>query len=299
MGTEEEARARRVSEEAVTVLNSLPALEGEHRLGVRVMELPAFVTRHGVDGTVRQVLAATGKPFETVSEDFEVLDLFFDKFHSEAEQVKQLNLLYTKAQIWLQGSQDSNFRLSMEKRVCTVGLYERPNRPIYQQFKDLLKSKIHKPGQPEIGFAALKSKSEILMYTEAAGYPVCYSQSVHEMRPKYEQLAFDRFVNLHCDRNEFRFRDILEITESERQDLEEATRVFLLGIILGIIRVYYDNEDNVFCVEQRVGLGRNERFLGTEHRAVRLLMRDQLLRSQVDSLIRTREAELAQTKRDG
>ncbi len=295
MGTEEEARARRVSEEAVTVLNSLPALEGEHRLGVRVMELPAFVTRHGVDGTVRQILAATGKPFETVSEDFEVLDLFFDKFHSEAEQVKQLNLLYTKAQIWLQGSQDSNFRLSMEKRVCTVGLYEDPNRPIYQQFKDLLKSKIHKPGQPEIGFAALKSKSEILMYTEAAGYPVCYSQSVHEMRPKYEQLAFDRFVNLHCDRNEFRFRDILEITESERQDLEEATRVFLLGIILGIIRVHYDNEDNVFYVEQRVGLGRDERFLGTEHRAVRLLMRDQLLRSQVDSLIRTREAELAQT----
>jgi hypothetical protein len=118
------------------------------------------------------------------------------------------------------------------------------------------------------------------------------------MRPTYEKLAVDKFVNLHADRNEFRFRDILELTEGERKELESATRTFLFGLILEIVRVVHDNEDSVFYVEQRVGLSQDQRFLGTEHRAIRVLLRDAALRDQVDRLIRQREAELGKEPDD-
>jgi hypothetical protein len=74
------------------------------------MDLPALVQRHGVSGVVKLFLTETAKPFATVGDDFEILDLFFDKYKSPGEQVGQLNLLYNKAQAWLEGT---NVRIPM------------------------------------------------------------------------------------------------------------------------------------------------------------------------------------------
>jgi hypothetical protein len=299
IGADETARITKVSEQAVEILNHFPSLAGGNQKGIKVMDLPALVQRHGVVGTVKLFLAETAKPFATVGDDFEILDLFFEKYKNASEQIGQLTLLYNKAQAWLEGTNDSNFKLGQEKRICLVGMFVDGNNPRpYNAFKDLLNNQIRKPDQPTIGFFPLKSRSEVIFYTETAGYPLCYSQSAHDMRPTYEKLSVDKFVNLHADRNEFRFRDILELTEGERKDLEDATRTFLLGLLLEVVHVVYDNEDNVFYVEQRVGLTQDQRFLGTEHRTVRVLLRDVNLRAQVDRLIRQREAELVKTLDD-
>jgi len=299
MGADEATRITEVSKQAVDALNHFPSLGGGNQTGIKVMDLPALVQRHGASGVVKLFLTETAKPFATVGEDFEILDLFFDKYKNEGEQVGQLNLLYNKAQAWLEGTHDSNFKLGTEKLICLVGMYEDRNKPRqYDAFKQMLNTQIRKPDQPTIGFFPLKSRSEVIFYTEAAGYPLCYSQSVHDMRPTYEKLSVDQFVNLHADRNEFRFRDILELTEGERKDLEDATRTFLLGLLVEVVHVVYDNEDNVFYVEQRVGLSQDQRFLGTEHRAVRVLLRDTNLRAQVDRLIRQREAEFVKNVDD-
>lgn len=293
MGVDEASRTTKVSEKAVEVLNSLPSVHDPVQTGIKVMDIPALVNRHGISKTVKMVLEETVKPFGTVGEDFPVLELFFDKYKDPNEQIGQLRLLYNKAQIWLRGADNSNFRLGQEKRICLVGMYEDPHRPsIYNTFKELLRNHVHTPEQPSINFFPLKSKSEVIFYTEAAGYPVCFSQAVREMRPTYETVAVDRFVNVHTDRHEFRFRDILELTESERKDLEEATRIFLLGLMLDVVRVAHDSEDYVFYVEERVGLALQKRSLGTEHRAIRVLLRDQKLRNQVEQLVRQRENEL-------
>ena len=299
IGADESARITKVSEQAVEILSHFPALAGGNQTGIKVMDLPALVQRHGVSGVVKLFLAETAKPFATVGDDFEVLDLFFEKYKTAGEQIGQLSLLYNKAQFWLKGANDSNFKLGQEKLICLVGMYgafDETGR--HKAFRNLLDKQIRKPEQPAIGYSPLKSKSEVVFYTEAAGYPLCYSQSAHDMRPTYEKLSVDKFVNLHADRNEFRFRDILELTEDERKDLEDATRTFLLGLLLEVVHVVYDNEDNVFYVEQRVGLTQDQRFLGTEHRTVRVLLRDVNLRAQVDRLIRQREAELAKVLDD-
>jgi hypothetical protein len=299
IGADEPARIRKVSEQAVEALNHFPSLVGGDQMGVKVMDLPALVQRHGITGVVKLFLTETAKPFATVGDDFEILDLFLKKFPDTNEQLGQLNLLYNKAQIWLKGTDDSRFKLGQEKRVSLVGMYG-ANTDVakYKDFQELVEKQIRKPDQPTIGFFPLKSRSEVIFYTEAAGYPLCYSRSVHGMRPIYEKLSVDQLVNLHADRNEFRFRDILELTEGERKDLEEATRTFLLGLLLEVVGVLYDDEDNVFYVEQRVGLTRDKRFLGTEHRAVRVLLRDKDLREQVNRLIRQREAEVVNSMDD-
>ena len=248
IGADESTRVTEVSKQAVEILNHLPA--GGNEMGIKVMDLPALVQHHGVSGVVKLFLTETAKPFANVGDDFEILDLFFDKYKTPGEQQGQLNVLYNKAQVWLEGTTDSNFTLGLEKRFCLVGLYEDRNKQRqYDDFKEILNKKIRKPDQPPIGFFPLKSRSEVLFYTETAGYPLCYSQSVHDMRPKYENLSVDKFVNLHADRNEFRFRDILELTEGERKDLEDATRTFLLGLLLEVVHVVYDDEDNVFYVD--------------------------------------------------
>lgn len=301
LGRDDATRATKISEQAVGILKNLPSLNEPAHGGIKVMDLPALVEHQGVAGVVKLFLVETAKPFASVGDDFAILELFFDRYKSTSDQIGQLRLLYNKAQIWMQGTSNSNFHLGHEKRICLVGMYEDPNLPsVYTVFKNLLNNQIRTPEQPAIGFFPLKSKSEVIFYTEAAGYPICFSQSVHEMRPKYEKLALDRFVNLHADRNEFLFRDILELTEAERKDLENATRTFLLGLLLEVVRVAHDNEndDEVFYVEQRVGLSQDKRFLGTEHRAIRVLLRDQNLRDQVDRLIRQREAELVQNSDD-
>jgi hypothetical protein len=299
MGVDEATRTTKVSEQAVEVLKGLPAQNEPGQTGIKVMDLPRLVERYGVSGVVKLVLQETVRPFATLGDDFAVLELFFDKYKNTAEQIGQLRLLYNKAQIWMRASSNSNFQLGHQNRICLAGMYEDPNRPsIYKTFKDLLATQIRTPEQPAIGFFPLKSKSEVIFYTEAAGYPICFSRAAHEMRPTYEKLAVDRFVNVHTDRNEFKFRDILELTEVEREGLQEATRTFLLGLMLEVILVVHDNEDDVFYVEQLVGLARNQRSLGTEHRAVRVLLRDKNLRNQLEQLIRQRENELAQQTDD-
>jgi Tubulin like len=299
MGSDEATRITRVSEQAVQVLDRLPSLQERGQPGIKVMDLPALAQREGIVAVVKMILAETAAPFAKVDDDFEILELFFDKYKTAPDQVGALSLLYKKAQIWLPGATDSNFQLGKEKRICLVGMYEDPNKPsVYETFKKLLSSQVYKPEDPSLAFFPLKSKSEVVFYTEAAGFPICYSSSVHEMRPKYEKLSVERFVNLHADRNEFRFRDILELTEGERKELEEATRVFLLGLLLEVIRVVRDNEDEVFYVEQRVGLAQDQRFLGTQHRAIRVILRDRNLRTQLDNLIQQRESELKKNPDD-
>jgi len=299
LGVDESTRSRRVSEEAASILRALPSLQDSEQVGVRLMDLPELVARHGADATLRLITQQTSKVFETLTDDFEVLELFFKKFPNEPEQLGQLNLLYQKAQVWMHGSNDSNFKLTTDKRILLVGMYDDPQKPnVYTRFRDMLRNQISTPDEPEIGFFNLKSKNEVVFYTEAAGYPICYSQSVHDMRPIYDKLLLDRLLNLHSDRNEFRFKDILEITESERADLEQATEVFLLGLILGIIGVHFDDEDNVFYVEQRIGIRQDQRTLGTEHRAIRVLMRSTDLRQKIARLVRQREDELLRDPAD-
>jgi hypothetical protein len=295
LGADDATRTTKISEQAVEILTQLPSPHEAGQVGIKVMDLSPLTEHYGVNGVVKMILKETTKPFATVGDDFAIMELFFDRYKTTPEQIGQLQLLYNKSQIWLQSTTDSNFKLGHERRICLVGIYEDPHRSkFYDTFKDLIKNKIRTPEQPAVSFFPLQSKSEVIFYTEAAGFPLCFSRSVHDMRPKYEKLALDNFVNLHADRNEFQFRDILELTEGERKALENATRTFLLGLLLDIVRVVHDadNDDDIFYVEQRIGLSHDKRFLGTEHRAIRVLLRDSNLREQLDRFIRQRESEL-------
>jgi hypothetical protein len=297
MGETAEARTRKITERADELLKALPSAVAADQRGVKVMEVPKLIDKFGQKDTVKTALDICHRVFSTVQDDFEVLELFVEKYKTPQDQVRQLNLLYSKAQVWVEGSNQSKFELPLANRVLVVGMYNDPHKEkIYEGFKRLLRENVQKPNHPPMAIETISSKSEVIFYSEAAGYPLCFSQAVHDMRPVYETMVFDKFANLHADRHEHLFADILEMTEADREKLEEATRIFLLGLILSVISVTKDtDEDLVFKVQQKVGLNLNERSIGTQHRAVHVLLRDANLRSQIGSLVLQREDEL---KRD-
>jgi hypothetical protein len=294
-----EVRAQRISEHAQNLLNSLPSVH-DGGSGVTVMELPELVAIQGTKSAIKLILGYCDQVFHSLQDDFEVLEMFYDKYRDPVARVQQLNLLFSKAQIWLEGSHQSGFTFPNAQRIMMVGRYFNAMNPKnYNQFQSELSTQVRKPHHPLIVYYDTPAKNEIVFYCEAAGYPLCYSQAVHDMRPKYEKLAFDDLANLHADRNEYRFKEILEMTEKNREELETATRTFLFGIMLDVIKVNEDSDGEVvFKLQQKVGLNTTERSIGTEHRALHVLLRHSVMRSQVDTLIREREDEL-KAKADG
>ena len=59
IGADESARVTEVSKQAVEALNHFPSLGGGNQTGIKVMDLPALVQRHGVSGVVKLFLTET------------------------------------------------------------------------------------------------------------------------------------------------------------------------------------------------------------------------------------------------
>jgi hypothetical protein len=292
LGRDPVTRATKLTELAGKLLGTLPAadLSGQH--GLKVMEIPAFVDLRGEDEAVKAIHAFGDSVFRGLQDKFEVVDLFFEKYLDSGAQTNQLRLLYSKAQEWIKPSQQTNFPMDTGQRVFMVGMYENPHNKNVERFKRLVYS-VQKQGQPSIAIGNIDSKSEIIFYSEAAGYPLCFCDTVHAMKPKYETMAYSKFANLHADRNEYLFQDILEISEPDRESLEQSTRAFLLGVILRVVTPQKDEEgDIIFTISERVGLHTQPRSIGTEQRAVHTLVASEKLRSLVNEFITQREDEL-------
>jgi hypothetical protein len=284
----------KISTHAQELLDCLPSPSDPNHSGVRVMELPYFVALNGHKQATKLILQYCDAVFKMLHDDFEVLELFYDMFPDSTARFQQLRQLYAKAQIWIEGTSQSGYHLPITNRQIIIGYYKNPRSSRGAEFEFEVK-KARGPDDPEIWFNQTSTKNEIIFYSEGAGYPLCYLKAVHDMKIRYEKMAFDELVNLHADRNEYKFKDLLEMTERDREELEMATRTFLLGIILDIIKASVDSEDEtVYKVMQKIGLNASECAIGTRHRAVGVLRQSnrRALRDQLDNLIRERESQL-------
>ncbi|MCW5976553.1 MAG: hypothetical protein KIT09_00675 [Bryobacteraceae bacterium] len=289
IGADDAARVRKINETAAELLAVLPSPDALDRKGVKLMELPRLLDVIGEKDTVQRILAHCQQPFTTVQDDFEVVEMFFDRYKDEHEQRRQLSLLLSKARVWLQHSEASRFVLGEANRTFIVGRYKNVNKPAnYNKFERMVEQSI----QRKPAFEDLPGRNEVIFYSECAGFPTCYSRAVHDMKEFYNKLAFEQFANLHADRNEHKFNDILEMTERDRDELEEAVRVFVIGMILDVVTPIADEEEMVFTVQEKIGLTVRARPIGTQHRAVHHLLHDDRLRMQLNQFIHEREADL-------
>jgi hypothetical protein len=259
------------------------------RLSVTVMDLPRKVAGEGIASVEEQIVALTRTVFDDMGRDFDVVEALWDKFKRAEDREAQLRLVYDNAKYWLHGGgQQRGFRLTNERNRLLVGVPERSDPTNGAELKRTLINKIPPPGDPTPSIFSLPETSEIVFYSEVGGIPVNFADEIANMKLHYQNLYL--VEELHTDRYETKFKDIVVLDDRGRRVMEEAHECFLVGVMLDCIQAASDGRRILYQYTETIGLNEQRRMLGVEPKA--------LLELQRDSRVRERLLEIARSRRD-
>ena len=250
------------------------------KLGVTVMDLPRKVSAEGLSSIEEQLVNLTSSVFTDLGRDFNVVEALWDKFKRPEDREAQLRLIYDNAKFWLHGGgQQRGFRLTNERNRLLVGLPERADPTNLQELKRLLINKIPLPGDPTPSVFSLPDTSEIVFYNETGGIPINFGDEILNMKLHYQNLYL--VEELHINRYETKFKDIVVLDDQGRRTLEEAHECFLVGVMLDCIQAVSDGRRIVYQYTEQIGLNEQRRMLGVETKALLELQRDQRVRESL------------------
>ncbi len=211
------------------------SIELLNQIGINnVHQLIYDISREGVTKVGERILKYTRSVFNRIDSDFNILDLFYRKHGHEAKNVIRQFASYGKA--WFKGSDvGGGFRLPIDKRKFYVGLPQRENDPNYDEFRQTLKNVVA-ANDPQPEFRNSANNAEIAFYTENVGFPAFYLHSIYDYRGKYNEWLKEG-KDLHIDKNQYRFKDLIPLDDKERDRLVQTHKAFLLGAILGVFNV--------------------------------------------------------------
>ncbi|MFY9223634.1 MAG: hypothetical protein WAQ98_13260, partial [Blastocatellia bacterium] len=219
--------------------------------------------------------------------DFNVVEALWDKFKRAEDREAQLRLVYDNAKFWLHGGgQQRSFRLTNERNRLLIGLPERADATNLQELKRLLINKIPLPGDPSPSIFSLPETAEIVFYNETGGIPINFADEILNMKLHYQNLHL--VEELHINRYETKFNDIVVLDDQGRKTLEEAHECFLVGVMLDCIQAVTDGRRIVYQYTEMIGLNEQRRMLGVETKALLELQRDQRVREQLVYQARSR-----------
>jgi hypothetical protein len=242
----------------------------------------------------------------------EALEILLSR-HSTDERRRMVQRAFKLAKVWLDppgaGLQHVAVRpVLADQKPCLVGV-DTENSTRFPEFKALIGG-IRTPGDTEPSFKNLGSlnRGAIFFYNELAGVPAFYSGSL--LRPgglRSAYLGWDEKDDLHFDKNRFQFNDIIPKTPEETRNFTDSVRAFVLGRVLGLLKVKEILDDTRqptfhYSYTRRVTLGDEDVQLGSEAQAIDALYRDgreehltdrrQLLEAIDDTLLRLRQEGL-------
>lgn len=256
-------------------------------LRVSVMELPRKVAAEGMAGVEEQIVTLARTVFADLGRDFDVVDALWDKFKRSEDREAQLRLVYDNAKFWMHGGgQQRSFRLTNERNRLLVGVPERCDPTNLAELKRMLTSKIPPPGDPTPSIFSLPDSSEIVFYSEVGGIPINFADEIVNMRLHYQNLYM--VEELHINRYETKFKDIVVLDDQGRRTMEEAHECFLVGVMLDIIQAASDGRRVLYQYTETIGLNEQRRMLGVEAKALQELQRDARVREQLLYQARTR-----------
>ena len=257
------------------------------KLGTTVMDLPRKVSAEGLASVEEQIVNLTGSVFTDLGRDFNVVEALWDKFKRAEDREAQLRLVYDNAKFWLHGGgQQRSFRLTNERNRLLIGLPERADATNLQELKRLLINKIPLPGDPSPSIFSLPETAEIVFYNETGGIPINFADEILNMKLHYQNLHL--LEELHINRYETKFNDIVVLDDQGRKTLEESHECFLVGVMLDCIQAVTDGRRIVYQYTEMIGLNEQRRMLGVETKALLELQRDQRVREQLVYQARSR-----------
>ncbi|MEW6733603.1 MAG: tubulin-like doman-containing protein [Acidobacteriota bacterium] len=257
------------------------------KLRVTVVDLPRKVASEGMASVEEQLVELTRTVFADLGRDFDVVEALWDKFKRAEDREAQLRLVYDNAKFWLHGGgQQRGFRLSNERNRLLIGIPERCDPVNGQELRRILINKIPPPGDPTPSIFSLPDTSEIVFYNEVGGIPVNFADEIMNMKLHYQNLYM--VEELHTNRYETKFKDIVVLDDQGRRVLEEAHECFLVGVMLDCIQAASDGRRILYQYTETIGLNEQRRMLGVEAKALLELQRDHRVREQLLYLARGR-----------
>ena len=207
--------------------------------------------------------------------------------YSTAEREERIALAYRLAKVWAappeRGLDHISFRpVSADQRPCLIGVDTNDARR-YNEFKNLVTSRIRKSSDSSPAFKGIgdENRGMIIFYNELAGVPAFYPSSV--LVPQGLKEAYESYTDkdeLHIDKNRFQFGDLIPRRSEEATRYADSLRAFVLGRLLGLLRVKElrtrDSEEPQlrYSFKRTTGLNVEEISLGDEAHAVDYLYRD-------------------------
>jgi hypothetical protein len=241
--------------------------------GLSVIKIPKWLGKMGHEDFEAELIQQTQGYFDSLKK-INVLDLFYSKKTDKAERDTSLGELFKKSKIWLQRNVREDYALTTQHKRYIVGV-QKTDSPNYKEFERTLRSLVDGV-TPDINIYKLDSPTEVIFYQEAAGFPLFYSSAIEECKKLYDKAEEQRSCKLHIDRQDYKFKDVLALRGEDRKRFEDAVKDFVLGVILGVIKV--EEGTNKYFYEEQVGLNIQAVPLGIEARAIQRLRTDERVR---------------------
>lgn len=152
-----------------------------------------------------------------------------------------------------------------------LGLASHPDDPRYAAFKKQVAETWGNEGR--YFDADLAARDQIIFYSEVAGFALCQISATKIMREEYQRVLVEGAKDLHTDKRDSRFAEAVVVQGSELDAVRIATRAFLLGTMLGLVKAspFRDTRGNPNLTysywQPQPGLAAEEVTLGFENYA--------------------------------
>jgi hypothetical protein len=239
-------------------------------LNTTVVDLPPLVRELGMGTVEARIRELARVPFYDIKNDFDVIEAFWRRYTSEAAREREVRFVYRNAKFWLGGgNRGRSYPLQSERHKIIVGIPEETkDKSKLAEFEKMLRGKFPEQGDPTPSIYKLTDRSEVVFYSEVGGIPINWADTVAELRRKYLKKQAEG-EELHTDRNEIQFEDLVVLEDDERREFEDAHECFLLGLIFGEIWPDPDNTGRTqYKWRKRRNIVSKEISLGIEPRAL-------------------------------
>lgn len=269
--------------------------EALNALGVKLLDLQAYDAEQLCD----RLMKVTQKQFGSLAEDFDVLSEFHRKYPPRGgEWKRKIEEIVKACQPWVtweQGYTGISDRVGAEAGRFILGLPQSDD-PNLKDFTEAVLDAY--PGLAQKIPKQINSRHQIVLYTEVAGFALCQTSAVKVMREQYQKAIADGARDLHVDKNDARFSEVVVLGPEERQQIATAARAYLLGSILGLItpKEWKDargNRDLTYeYLQKQAGLSPEPRYLGNGNAIIPFLRSKRDLLTCINEDITWRKAEL-------
>jgi hypothetical protein len=226
-------------------------------------ELVSIINREGVTEVGQRIIGYTMSVFDNIEKDNNVLRMLKEKHNFNQDLIAQA---ISNGKPWIRPSNNTgNYRLDSQQKRYYVGLPEIQGSPLPDEFLRVVQNIDPSPIRKDLG-----EQSEIIFYSEVAGFPAFYIDKIDSLKEAYTQNMAEE-DDLHITKEQYKFKDLMFFSEDERRRWLLCHKAFILGSILNVVVGEHDAREGdigyKYTYDKGLGIPK-EYNLGTEARSI-------------------------------